>query len=361
MSESLDPKKYHILTPSAKKLILIVVGLFLFTAGPFIFYKYYQFAVNRPAQLGRDAVFEIRKGQGLNDIAYALHREGLVNSEFLFKLYVVLNRYDKNIQAGIYQIPAGTSVVRLVSILQHGTYDVTLTFLEGWRVEEYARLASQKLERIDYEKFVTAARPYEGYLFPDTYSVQHEIRESELIKLLRENFESKTTDILSQEALARADMNLEEAIIIASIVEREVNNDEDRALVAGILIRRWRDGHMLEADATTQYAIAPLKAGCAVNISSVCPSNSEALDMQWWPEILTREDLDYDSPYNTRKNGNLPPGPISNPGLDVIKAVLNYQESPYYYYLTDRDGVTHYSVTLNEHNDKVFRYLRSDQ
>ena len=360
MSEPLDSKKFHVLSASKKRFFIILGGLLLLTLGPFLSYHYYSFAVNRPAQLHRDATFEINKGDGLNEIALALQRANLVNSGFLFKAYVVLGGYDKNIQAGVYHIPAGSSVVDLSKIFQHGTFDTSLTFIEGLRVEEYARLASLELNNIDYEKFVLLAKPYEGYLFPDTYFLNKNVTEKELIEILRNNYEAKTEGVLTEEVLGNLGMTGEEVIILASIVEREVFKEEDRQIVAGILSTRWRDDYLLEADATTQYAVAAIKAGCDPNGAAVCPTNSMMEDMQWWPDVLTRDDLDFDSPYNTRKNPGLPPAPIANPGISAINSVINYQQTDYYFYLNDREGNTHFSRTLDEHNINVRNYLRSD-
>jgi UPF0755 protein len=357
MTEELDPKKYHVLNSKQKKLTLTIGIIFVLVFGTLFSYFYYKFAVDRPAQTDKDSTFRIESGQGLSEIAGSLYKAGLLNSEFLFKAYVVANHLNNNIQAGIYKIPAGASVKRLSEILQHGTNDVSLTFIEGWRVEEFARLAVQNLKNVDYEKFVKLASASEGYLFPDTYFLNNEIDEAGLLKILTETFSTKTQDVLTAETLAKTELTKEQAVILASIVEREVSTSEDRPTVAGILIKRWRNNILIGADATTQYAVAKIKAGCADNDNKVCPSGDQSEATQWWPKELTNEDLALDSPYNTRKVLGLPPTPISNPSLDALTAVLNYIDTNYNYYLTDKEGVAHYATTLEEHHANVAKYL----
>ena len=163
---------------------------------------------------------------------------------------------------------------------------------------------------------------------------------------MRENFDKKYAG-LTQDS---GGLTQDEIVTFASIVEREVAKEEDRKKVAGILIKRWRNGWPLEADATVQYA--------KVNVKCQMLEVKGMKSCQWWPEELTDSDLKLDSPYNTRQNVGLPPTPISNPGLSALKAVAAPQQTPYWYYLTDDNGVTHYSKTLAEHNANIARYLK---
>ncbi len=357
MPDELDPKKYHVLTPSQSKKLFLVLTIVTLTVGPMLGFLYYRFAINRPAQTDREMRIQIKSGEGLSEISQLLYDKGLLNSKILFKAYVILNKFDNNIQAGTYVIPAGSSVVELAQILQHGTNDVSITFLEGWRVEEFARQANVNLGDIDYEDFVEMAKPYEGYLFPDTYSVNLNIKEDDLFQMLRNTFDEKTRDILTEEALNRAGLSKEETMIFASIVEREVRNEDDRPLVAGILIKRWRNGEIIGADATTQYSVATLKAGCSINTTKVCPSDDHMDQIQWWPQNLTVDDLQFENPYNTRKVAGLPPTPICSPSIAAINAVLNHQITSFNFYLTDNEGVTHFANTLEEHNRNIQLYL----
>ena len=356
-NNELDPNKFHILNQTQKVLIFIFFSIIVVFCIPVFGYIYYSFAINRPAQIDRNLDFEIQRGAGVSEIASNLYAQGLVNSENLFKLYVLLNGYQSSIQAGSYSIQAGTSVVGLVEIFQNGTNDVTLTFLEGWRAEEFAIYASSTLSKIDYEKFLGLAKSKEGFLFPDTYFVSAEITEEQLIELLTSTYDQKTTELITAESLERLGLTEEEIITLASIVEREVSNSEDSYLVAGILLNRFKELELVGADATTQYVKATYYL-CGDVSEAVCPSEEIALELEWWPAQLTVNDLEIDSQYNTRKNIGLPPRPISNPGLLAIEAVVNYKDSEFRYYLHDSEGTTHFARTLNEHNDNVQRYLR---
>jgi UPF0755 protein len=362
--EPLDPEKFHrfdMLSKKTKTYIAIAVT-FLFVLLPIMLLGYYKFAVNRPAQSFKAVTVEIKKGQGVSEIASNLERAGAVNSEFLFKLYVALNNLQRNLQAGTYEIPAGTSIATLTQMLQLGLNDRTVTFIEGWRVEEFAYRASTQLENIDYTKLVMIAKPYEGYLFPDTYLFNAEIQEEQLLDILMKNFEKKTSNILTQDNLDKAGLTLEQTMIFASILEREIYKDEDMPIVAGILIKRWNEGMKIDADATTQYAVIAQRYGCTELIEEtqdVCPNVEDIGEINWWPNNLTVTELESTNPYNTRGVVGLPPTPIANPGLKAIEAVINHVPSEYYYYLTDKDDTTHYARTLQEHNQNVQRFLNN--
>jgi len=352
----LDPEKYHVLNKKTKTIIYAIFAAFLIFVVPIFGFNYYKFAINRPSQTSDEYTFEIHGGDSVSEIAANLAREDVINSEFLFKLYLVSNNLHKNIQAGIYTIPAGSSVVDLAEMFQHGTNEVDVTFLEGWRVEEFAIEATSKLPKVDYEEFVKLAEDFEGYLFPDTYKFDVDATEMDVFETLRKTYDLKTKELLDAPVLAEKNLTPKQVVIFASIVEREVFTEEDRKLVAGILINRWRAPELIGADATTQYAAATSRI-CAQDSEIFCPSEEQALLINWWPDSLSQKDLEFDSPYNTRKNMGLPPKPISNPGLSSISAVVDYEDSNYAYYLTDSEGVTHYAKSLAEHNENIQKYL----
>lgn len=355
MVQELDPTKFHILTKRQQKNILIITTLISLLLIPTFGLFYYKFAVFRPNQTDKELTFEITNGMAVAEIADLLEQKQIINSKFLFLLYTRINNLGSKIQAGVYTVPAGINLVTVTDTLQHGLNDQSVTFLEGWRVEEFGVEAATKLKNVDYSNFIGLAKNYEGYLFPDTYSVNKDIDETELVDRLRENFDVKTKDILSTEALTKAGLTKEQAVIFASIVEREAVEDDDQQVVAGILINRWKNGTMLGADATTQYAIAMKGIRCA---SSVCPTQEVAQNWEWWPKDLTLDDLADTSPYNTRKNVGLPPAPISNPGLNTITNVMNYKPTDYVFYLHDSQGNIFYAKTLAEHENNIKLHLQ---
>lgn len=356
MTEPLDPKKYHVITPKVKLISAIVAGACVLFVLPFISKEYYRVALNRPSQSGKEVNTVIKKGEGINEIAARFQDEGAINSAFLFNLYIYMNNLGNKIQAGTYKIPAGSNLMEVVEIIQHGTDDARITFLEGWRVEEFARLASSLLENIDYQRFVDLAKGREGYLFPDTYYVNRDIQEEGLLDILKSNFDSRTVDVLTPEKLEKAGLTKEQAVIFASMLEREIHMPSERPIVAGILIKRWKEGMKLDVDATTQYVTA-WKYLCG-NYVPCYPNFEKVENFEWWPQSLSQEDLDSDSPYNTRKVAGLPPAPICSPSLGSVEAVVNFKDSPYYFYLTDSEGAVHYAETLEQHNANVQKYLR---
>lgn len=371
--EPLDPEKFHTidnLSNKKKQYLLAIMLIGIFVLIPVFILSYYKIGVNRPAQTSDEKTIKIESGESISSISEKLFEEDIVNSEFLFKIYIVINELQNSIQAGTYKIPAGMSVAQVAKFLQHGTNTKTITFLEGWRMEEFAGAASNTFDKIDYTNFVLAAYNSEGYLFPDTYEFDADVTEQEMLDTLKNTSESKTKDILTTEALTKVNLTKEEAIIFASIVEREINNEKDRPIVAGILIRRWQDGVKLDADATTQYAVAPGRYGCGDapiekgdvtpdtnDDRVVCPDEEDIPNVNWWPNDLTITELANESKFNTRKNVGLPPRPIASPGLNALEAVLNYETSDYYYYLTDEKGITHFAKTLIEHERNVAKFL----
>ncbi len=359
MSEALDPNRYHIVGPITKKKFIIAGLLVVFILLPAFLVYYYNLAIHRPSQMDKEITFEIKSGESTPEIATNLMQKNAINSEFLFSLYVFINKLDRNIQAGAYTIPVGTSLVDLVEAFQHGTKDVKLTFIEGWRMEQYGLLAAGKLGKVGYNDFVNKASEFEGYLFPDTYYFNEETQEDALINKLRETFDTKTKDLFTSDKLQKSGLTREQVVILASIVEREANKEEDRPIVAGVLIARFKQGLRLDADATTQYAVVPMYLCTISPPNSFCaPALEELTGFNWWQKNLSQADLEFDSKYNTRKYEGLPPRPISNPSLSAIKAVIDYRESDYLYYLTDKAGVTHYAKTLEEHDTNVAKFLQ---
>lgn len=325
-----------------RTLIVLIVVLFLAFAG-LGGWRLYLWGINRPSIGGETKTIVIQRGEGTSAVAERLYQENLINSATLFKIYTRLAGLGNNIQAGEYTIPGGLSLKEVVSLLQHGTFDTKVTFIEGWRREEMAEYLAKVMKRPELkDEFLQESVGLEGYLFPDTYTFPAKIKAAEVVAKMRENFDKRVTSALRQE-LARVGFSLNQAVIFASLVEREVKNDEDRPSVAAILVRRWRADWLLEADATVQYALASV---------GIKPSQTD-----WWPKTLTADDLKIDSPYNTRLHKGLPPAPICNPGLKSLESLTKMPTTDFWFYLSDKDGKMHYAKTLEEHNELVKEYL----
>jgi len=321
--------------------VIVVITVMAAVTGGFFWWQWATEAVapelkTQNSKLKTEEVFVIGRGEGLNSIAERLKKEELIRSSLAFKIIVYTQGLAGKIQAGSFQIAPFLTPFEIATTLTHGTADVWLTFPEGWRKEEFARRLAANLENFDEQEFLALTGNLEGYLFPDTYLIPKMASPSAVIKILTNNFEKKTKDLkISPQEL-----------ILASIVEREAKYDQDRPIVAGVLIKRWQADWPLQADATVQYA--------AANNQRLTTNDQ----FNWWPKI-TKEDLEIDSPYNTYKYKGLPPTPICNPGLAAIKAVLSPIQTDYWYYLSDnKDGNIHFAKTLEEHQENIIKYLK---
>ncbi|QQG42388.1 MAG: endolytic transglycosylase MltG [Candidatus Giovannonibacteria bacterium] len=210
--------------------------------------------------------------------------------------------------------------------------EAAVTIPEGYSVRQIGE-ALEKAGLFSKDEFVLEAQKHEGYLFPDTYRFYKTAKPEQVIAKMRDNFNKKITPEILAEAKSSG-KTLEQIIIMASLLEEEVKSTADRKIVAGILWKRLRLGMGLNVDAALTYVLGK-------------PSGE-----------LTEADLKYDSSYNTYRYRGLPPGPISNPGMDAILAALRPTGSEYFYYLTDKGGKTHYAKTLEEHALNKYKYLK---
>lgn len=301
--------------------------------------------------------FTVTQGENTSAIAAHLRVEGLIKSPFAFQLYIWMTRVAGRLQAGEYALSPSMGVPTITRVLSQGKTEpreVTITIPEGWSTQQIgASLAEKKL--LTKDEWVAAAQvtdsrtilpdatysfltdkpvgaTLEGYLFPDTYRVFRDTAPAEVIRKMLDNFGSKVAPELIAQMHSQGKTLFEE-LTLASIVEKEVSNDADRRKVADVFLKRLRDGIPLQSDATVNYVTGK---------GTTRPSFG---------------DLAVESPYNTYKHYGLPPGPIGNPGLSSILAVVNPEPNPYYYFLTTPSGDAVFSTTLEEHAANKTKYL----
>lgn len=284
--------------------------------------------------------FIIDRGDGVREIAKKLRDRGLIKDQIAFFILVKNLGIEKDIQAGSFKLSPAMSASELAKKLTVGTEDIWITIPEGTRSEQI--LTYLKEQKIDDGNWTVASqipiwRKDEGKFFPETYLVPKLWTIDQIRQHLIKTFNQKFDENLVAEA-KKKNLSQDQVVTLASIVEREAGSSEDMPIVAGILLNRLNDDHALQTDATIHYML-----GTAKN--------------DWWPKEVLSEDLKIPNPYNTYLNPGLPPGPIGNPGLTSIKAVLNPQKSTYFYYISDKDGNMHYAVTLEQHNDNVAKYI----
>lgn len=280
--------------------------------------------------------FSVESGDGVRVIATNLSDKNLIRSATAFFVVVKMLGLETNLQAGEFRLQKAMNARTIAQTLTHGITDSWITTLEGWRVEEVAVKVAKDLE-IPESEFLKVAK--EGYMFPDTYMIPKDATVGAIVKIFTDTFNEKITNTMRLEA-KKNDLTFSEALILASIVEREGQTDEDRPVIAGILLNRLNADWPLQADATLQYALG-----------------YQTKEKTWWKKELFDDDKEVRSPYNTYINKGLPPAPICNPGLSAMKAALYPKTTEYMYYIHDAQGVVHYAKTLEEHNANVSQYL----
>lgn len=317
-----------------KKFFILFLLLFITGLISYLWWKQAITGVN-PADT-TNVTFIIKKGETARTVAERLHSLKLIRSPVAFFLMARFGDIGDNLQAGEFSLNPAMDLPLVAKTLTHGTSDTWVTIPEGWRNEEIALELTQKLS-IPESEFLKIAK--EGYMFPDTYLVPKEASAAAVVNLLFGNFQRKIGANIVEQA-AKKGLNIHQLITIASLVEREGRHDGDRPVIASIILNRLNIGMKLDIDATIQFALG-----------------YQSAEKTWWKKNLTLDDINLDSTYNTYNNPGLPPGPISNPGIEAIMAVVNAPDTDYLYYISDSQGNIHPAKTIEEHNANIAKYL----
>jgi UPF0755 protein len=290
----------------------------------------------RPAEaLPGGAIVSYEEAVPLETFLEGLKDKGVIRSVILTRLLVGVYGSEKKVPAGEYFIREGEWLPSIAKQLAKGDHQIPtikVTFPEGMTSREMADLLGKRIPGFDEKTFLSLAEAQEGYLFPNTYEFFATVKPPEIIDKLQEEYKEQVGSL--KEELERSGYTEKEMVIMASILEGEVNTSEDRVIVAGILWKRIGMKMPLQVDATFVYLLGK------------------------GSEELTLTDLSVDSPYNTYRNKGLPPGPINNPGLEAMRSAITPKDSPYLFYLSDKEGVTHYAKTFDEHKANKAKYLR---
>ncbi len=305
----------------------------------------------QPANPGGDPQpFEIGIGELVGSIAHRLQRQGLIRSEDAFTAYAVYSGLDRKMQAGSYEIGPDMTAVQMAQAFQDATpKEVDFQILAGWRLEEIAAALPTSGLSITPEEFLYAARhpdptllppsltetdSLEGFLFPGAYTgLPRNLSADQLLSDFTNRFVDQISPDMRQ-AFERHGLSLQEAVTLASIVQRETVVEEEAAMIASVFYNRLDLGMKLDSDPTVQYAVGYSKK-----------------QDTWWKNPLSVDDIAFDSSYNTYRNIGLPPGPISNPGQAALQAVAYPAQTPYFYFRARCDGAGrhNFSVTYEEH------------
>ena len=292
---------------------------------------------------------DIPPGSGPGAIGRRLADAGVIRDLLTFRIEVLRSGEGRRLQAGEYRFDRPMTPKEVVAKLARGdVYLVPITFREGLTIRDMATLyesrgfgpAAEFITAASDEQLVRdidpVARDLEGYLFPDTYNMPRHSTAGQLVARMVARFQKE----LTPELRAKADghgLSVRELVTLASIVEKETGKAEERPLVAAVYANRLRIGMGLQCDPTVIYALQRVNR---------------------YNGNLTREDLQFDSPYNTYRYRGLPPGPIAAPGRASLEAAADPADAPYLYFVSRGDGTHVFATTLEEHNRNVYEFQK---
>lgn len=296
---------------------------------------------------GLEQTFRVEAGEPAASVAERLEKAGLISDAGAMRTYMIYTGLDTSIQSGDFRLSPALSIVDIARELQDALPgNATLVILPGWRMEEIAGSLPTTGLVITPEDFISAAQipprgfdflseanTTEGFLYPDTYILPRELGANELIAELVRNFALHLTNDL-RDGFARQGLTVQQAVTLASLVQREAVQAEEQPLIASVFLNRLAIGMKLDSDPTVQYALG-----------------YNTTQSTWWTNPLSLDDLKYDSPYNTYIYTGLPPTPIANPSLTALRAVAYPPQTPYYFFRAkcDASGLHTFSQTFEEH------------
>ncbi len=283
-----------------------------------------------------DSYVRIGQGESVAEIATDLKEKSFIRSKFVFQVIVKLYG-DQNVIAGEYYFPYPQSALTIARRLIHGAFDVEpvkITIPEGTSSYGIAQMLKD-VPAFDADAFYELAAEKEGRLFPDTYYISPGADPKLVVQMMESNFRKQVSQTKVALAVAAFGKPFEEVLVMASLLEKEANNSRDRRMIAGILWNRIKNDMLLQVDAIFPYIIGKNTFN------------------------ITKAELKTDSPYNTYTNKGLPPGPITNPGLEAILDAVTPIPTDYVYYLSDSEGNMYYSTTYEQHLVNKAKYIGS--
>ena len=329
------------------KKILFISATTLFILFSFLFAAFQELSLysKKPAfTFAEPQMVMINSGQTFQAITRTLYEKKLIDHPFKFKLIARIKGFDRNIKAGEYLLSSSMSPEKILETIADGkVYLYRITIPEGYSIDQIASLLEEKgiLEGAEFikvandpilvERLGIQAESFEGYLFPDTYFFEKNAVIRKVIRSMVEQFHVKFAPIWEKR---RSDLNLSihEFVTLASIIEKETGNAEERFLVSSVFHNRLNRSMPLQSDPTVIYGIENFDGN------------------------LTRQHLNTPTPYNTYTIAGLPPGPIANPGKASLEAALFPAESPYLYFVSKKDKTHYFSTNYDEHREAVKKY-----
>ena len=343
-----------------KRFLFIITSVITFVISFFgIWIIYYHVSLSPVSNKNRNVNFTVKEGSNFYSIADDLASKNLIKSSFSYKIYLKLHK-PKKIKAGVYQLNKNMSVPKIIETLsgdiKHDLNSVTITFKEGkdmrYIIDEIVKNTDNSEDDVlnvlkDKEYLNSLVKKYwfisdeilnadiyyslEGYLSPNTYSFRKNLSVKEIFNVMLDEMDKSLSKY--KKSIKDSNYTTHQLLTLASIVELEGTIGTDRKGIAGVFYNRLNNNWNLGSDVTAYY-------GAGVSLSE---------------RDLTTSELNDSNPYNTRISsmaGKLPAGPICNPSLESIDAVINPTESEYYYFVSDKNGKTYFSKTDKEHIKK---------
>jgi len=332
-------------------LLILAIGI----GGYFYFNSAYNSNINSKVEI--DTPFSIEEGETLTQVLTRLEEEGLIKSKLLTQIYLKRENKEIVIKTGDFAIPEQANLDDILTLFEKGTLrkGIQVTFKEGLRYEEVISELEENLTNFNSAEFRTiiinpgnftfqpeiqafldqvkpSSATLEGFLYPDTYEFLDTETSIEIVEKFLENFQFKMESELDINALNLDQSNINniyDALILASIIEREASKIDDRTEISAVFHNRLENGIALQSDATVNYVTGKSDPGVLIS------------------------DTQIDSPYNTYLYTGLPPAPINSPRLESIIAALYPASSEYIFFFHDDAGNTYFSETLEEHYRKV--------
>jgi UPF0755 protein len=317
-------------------------------------YDWYNGQLNQPSSsTSQKVAFHIDPGESTAQISDDLQTKGLIGSPEVFQFYMRYQSNGAQLEAGDFTLDRDMNMRQIITVLgQAKVQQVSVTLTEGstfaimaqavgkaglGTADDYTAAVKDQSWQYPFLQGRPQGAPgnLEGFLFPDTYQLDKGATARDLVKRQLDDFAQQVSPLeaqMAQAAPGRPAESLFNIITLASIVEREVTKDPDRAIVCGIFYNRLAMKFALQDDVTVLYGLGKLQGP------------------------LTDQDKQKDTPFNTYLHTGLPAGPISNPGLAAIKACITPQQSSYYFFFADAKGVTRYAKTYAEHLQQQQQY-----
>lgn len=292
----------------------------------------------------------VRSDMTAVDVAEEMHDGGYIASPLWFRAAAQMTGQAGQLKEGEYSIDSSMSLQQILAKLTSGESEAErLVIPEGYTVWQTAKRVAA-MGHISEDDFLAAAKdasllypymkgnrddvtfPTEGFLFPDTYFVPNDATAEDVVRMMLKNFDAHLSEDMKKQ-IADKNMSIYQFVTLASLVEKEAKYEEDRPLIASVFLNRLAQHMKLQSDASISYAMGSHKAAYSI------------------------AETQYDSPYNTYMYEGLPPGPIANPGMACMNAILQAPQTSYLYFVADKDGHNYFSVTYDDHMKNVQEHM----